>query len=81
MGRYGGPEPKQPRRDIMVKKKVPATRWHDGSTPIEELPAAERQLVGDHLSASDFPAEREAFRQLAAAAGPRAAACGVCKGV
>ena len=23
----------------MVKKKVPATRWHDGGTPIEELPA------------------------------------------
>lgn len=37
----------------------------------QELPAAERQLVGDHLSASDFPAEREAFRQLAAAAGWR----------
>ncbi len=35
----------------------------------QELPAAERQLVGDHLSASDFPAEREQFRQLAAAAG------------
>jgi len=32
----------------MVKKKVPATRWHDGSTPIEELPADEQlahQLV------------------------------------
>lgn len=36
-----------------------------------ELPAAERQLVGNHLSASDFPAEREGFRQLAAAAGWR----------
>jgi hypothetical protein len=34
----------------MVKKKVPATRWHDGSTPIEELPAAEQmahQLVSE----------------------------------
>jgi hypothetical protein len=34
----------------MVKKKVPATRWHDGSTPIEELPADEQlahQLVSE----------------------------------
>jgi hypothetical protein len=34
----------------MVKKKIPATRWHDGSTPIEELPAAEQmahQLVSE----------------------------------
>ncbi len=34
----------------MAKKKVPATRWHDGSTPIEELPADEQmahQLVSE----------------------------------
>jgi hypothetical protein len=34
----------------MVKKKVPATRWHNGSTPIEELPADEQlahQLVSE----------------------------------
>lgn len=34
----------------MVKKKVTFTRWHDGSTPIEELPADEQmahQLVSE----------------------------------
>ncbi len=34
----------------MVKKKVPATRWHDGTTPIEELPVDEQfahQLVSE----------------------------------
>jgi len=34
----------------MVKKKVPTTRWHDGTTPIEELPVDEQlahQLVSD----------------------------------
>jgi len=30
----------------MVKKKVPATRWHDGSTPVEELPADEQLAHG-----------------------------------
>ncbi len=39
----------------MVKKKVPATRWHDGSTPIEELPVDEQlahQLVSDRADLS-----------------------------
>ena len=26
----------------MATKKQPATRWHDGSTPIEELPPTEQ---------------------------------------
>ncbi len=37
----------------------------------QALPAAERQLVEEHLSASDFPSERGQFQRLAAAAGWR----------
>lgn len=35
----------------MVKRKVPVTRWHDGTTPLEELTPSE-QLA--HQIVSDF---------------------------
>lgn len=31
----------------MAKKKVPATRWHDGTTPIEEL--APNELIAHEV--------------------------------
>lgn len=35
----------------MVKRNTPVTRWHDGTTPIEELSASEQMA---HQIVSDF---------------------------
>ncbi len=44
-------EPTPRKRVIMVKRKKPVTRWHDGTTPLEDLSPSE-QLA--HAIVSDF---------------------------